>query len=262
MVYVETEEHSFSCKYDHVFPTTATQEAVYGEVDDCVRSFVEGYNSTLCVLGRGEAGGGWHGMLTRASPASFAYGQTGSGKTYTLFGPEDDPDVFAPSSKPSASSGVIPRAVRDVFAAVAALRGSGSDDDISLHCSFTQVYNECVYDLLRDGGLRTSLTVHEDSTNGIYVEGLSEFAVRSAVDCLALVRLGDRNRMMRQTHMNEHSSRSHAIFQIVVSAGRVCGERASPVSDECGAPNAAAGAARGLVRHRGAQQAEPGGSGW
>lgn len=84
------------------------------------------------------------------------------------------------------------------------------------------------------------LSIHEDSTHGIYVRGLSEFMgsfpgsaprargppsippaglhrpVRSRHDCLQLLRMGDDNRAIRHTHMNEFSSRSHAIFQLTV----------------------------------------------
>lgn len=35
-------------------------------------------------------------------------------------------------------------------------------------------------------------------------------------DCLELLRLGEENRMVRETHMNVNSSRSHSIFTIFV----------------------------------------------
>jgi hypothetical protein len=42
----------------------------------------------------------------------FAYGQTGSGKTFTLFGPENDPNLFSPSPTVPDSAGIVPRAIR------------------------------------------------------------------------------------------------------------------------------------------------------
>lgn len=37
-----------------------------------------------------------------------------------------------------------------------------------------QVYNEQVFDMLRDGARARPLEVHEDPREGIYVQGLSE----------------------------------------------------------------------------------------
>ena len=54
------------------------------------------------------------------------------------------------------------------------------------------------------------------STDGVYVEGLSEYLVTSATDCLRLVAFGAANRAVRATSYNESSSRSHAILQLQV----------------------------------------------
>lgn len=163
----------------------------------------------------------------------FAYGQTGSGKSFTLFGPEGDASIYAPAAAPSATAGVIPRAVRDLFAQLAAKPGKRE-----VFCSFVQVqrspapsprrrpltrralqiYNEHIFDLLRDPHRQLPLALHETSAQGVWAEGLSEFAVRSRHDCLQLLRRGDDNRAIRHTHMNEFSSRSHGILQLLVSA--------------------------------------------
>lgn len=157
----------------------------------------------------------------------FAYGQTGSGKSYTLFGQENDPTVFGAGHGPlPASAGIIPRAIRDVFAGV---RAAPAGRSITLHCSFMQIYNENLFDLLRDPARQVPLAVHEDSASGIFVEGLSEFAVRNQQDCFELLQRGDENRAIRQTYMNEHSSRSHAIFQLTVRSA-VTAVRAAPHS--------------------------------
>jgi len=54
------------------------------------------------------------------------------------------------------------------------------------------------------------------STDGVYVEGLSEYLVTSATDCLRLVAFGAANRAVRATSYNESSSRSHAILQLQI----------------------------------------------
>lgn len=42
------------------------------------------------------------------------------------------------------------------------------------------------------------------------------YSVSGFGDCLELLRLGEENRMVRETHMNVNSSRSHSIFTIFV----------------------------------------------
>lgn len=102
-----------SCRYDTVFDEGVTQAGVYDAVKDCARHAVDGFNSTL-----------------------IAYGQTSSGKTYTLFGADSEPGIFSDARAPPAGAGVIPRAVRDIFALVAA---RGPHAKVSVFCSFTQV---------------------------------------------------------------------------------------------------------------------------
>ena len=51
--------------------------------------------------------------------------------------------------------------------------------------------------MLRDPRRSASLEIHEEPGVGIYVSGLSEYAVRNAGDCLALVKLGEENRAIR-----------------------------------------------------------------
>ena len=86
--------------------------------------------------------GGFHDVV-RAFGAStwsrrFAYGQTSSGKTFTLFGPEGDPNLFDTGAVP-ASAGVIPRAVRDVFAHI---EKRAQHTNFTVYCSFLQVCGE------------------------------------------------------------------------------------------------------------------------
>ena len=108
----------------------------------------------------------------------------------------------------------LPRAVRDI------LRTCARPTTRACYVSFMQIYNESVYDLLRDPGRVTSLAVKEDSRMGIFVEGLSEFAVESEHDCLRLLRAGDERRAVRATRMNDLSSRSHSVFQMVLEQRR------------------------------------------
>jgi hypothetical protein len=65
------------------------------------------------------------------------------------------------------------------------------------------------------------LAIHESKIGGIYVEGLTEYAVNNYMDCLALMRRGERNRYIRQTSYNAKSSRSHTIFQLLLECTTV-----------------------------------------
>jgi hypothetical protein len=50
------------------------------------------------------------------------------------------------------------------------------------------------------------------------VEGLAEYAITHYLDCLELMKRGEKNRFIRQTSMNAKSSRSHTIFQILLES--------------------------------------------
>ena len=182
---VQSSNSTLHCKYDAIFDDSFSQEQVYEKIKECTQAVLNGFNSTL-----------------------FAYGQTGSGKSYTMFGSEQDPSKFNPN-KVSAQAGIIPRAIRDIFKET-------SRNNVDIYCSFIQIYNENIYDLLRDWKMDKPLAIHEDRIHGIYVEGLSEYAVRSGPDCLSLLQCGEETRAVRATHMNQVSSRSHSVFQLLL----------------------------------------------
>ena len=133
--------------------------------------------------------------------------------------------------------GVIPRALRDVFARIRKSKSQQSAVSLQpdaqpkdgagtkppkrsikyrVYCSMMQIYNENIYDLLRDPLRTTPLSIHEDGHYGIYVEGLAEYRVKTMHECLALLVRGDDSRAVRTTHMNAMSSRSHTIFQLLL----------------------------------------------
>ena len=61
--------------------------------------------------------------------------------------------------------------------------------------------------------MNTPLTIREDKKE-IYVQGLSEYNVKSVQDTMQLLKIAEENRAIRETNMNLFSSRSHSIFQI------------------------------------------------
>ena len=202
--------HLIESSYDAVFSTKSAQSDVYDFAKESVLSVFDGINCTI-----------------------FAYGQTGSGKTYTMFGPNWEESVQAGvtqllggTRKAETSTfsfdldfhGIIPRAINDVFQRIADIQTSTK---FTLVCSFLQVYNEKLYDLLQDPKTIKPLQIREEKLTGIYVEGLTEYVIMNARDCFALLRRGERNRKTRQTRANISSSRSHSIFQLMIETDRV-----------------------------------------
>jgi hypothetical protein len=62
----------------------------------------------------------------------------------------------------------------------------------------------------------TKLRMREDSHDGVYVEGLTEHIIKSPQDIIDLLRRGSSARVSASTNMNQSSSRSHAVFSIIV----------------------------------------------
>ena len=168
----------FVCSFDSVVPPQASQQDVYNTVKLCTSSVINGFNSTI-----------------------FAYGQTGSGKTFTMYGPPDETGRRT-GYMSGGLAGVIPRAVNDIFE----MSEQQHVMQVSIYCSFVQVYNEQLFDMLRDVNMTTPLTIREDRDNKeIYVQGLSEYSVRNVNDALQLLKIAEENRTVRETYINQFS---------------------------------------------------------
>lgn len=181
--YIEDPEsyqtHTFT--FDKVYDEHASQQEIYEHTaQSAVLSALEGYNATL-----------------------LAYGQTGTGKTYTMEGFKyngEDPQ-----------RGIVPRAIEDIFAFIRS--EAEPETTFMVRCSYLQIYQENLSDLLKTE--RQNLQIREKK-QGVYVEGLSEWAVRSPGEIYALMRKGAASRATASTNMNDVSSRSHAVFTITV----------------------------------------------
>lgn len=184
-------KRTFQCAFDAALNVDSTQLDLYSTVKSCTNSVLEGFNATI-----------------------FAYGQTGSGKTYSMYGPPSDTGSRLPTD--FSLVGVIPRVINEVFDAA----NQPGCIQLSVYCSCVQIYNENLYDMLRDTSMALPLTIREDQRE-IYVQGLSEYNVKGVADTLALLRLADNNRAIRDTAMNMLSSRSHSIFQLYVEQKRI-----------------------------------------
>lgn len=219
-------------QFDAVFDCASSQKDVYDQVcKPIVDSVLEGYNGTI-----------------------FAYGQTGTGKTYTMEGAgrpgvrrKSSDTVTTPSAKlpssanklrkfPAAtnksesaglinegrskenidvigveSEGVIPRAFKQIFEHIS----KHSKVQFLVRASYLEIYQEEIHDLLRkDRSIK--LELHERPDIGVYVKDLTSFVCKSMTEIERVMKVGNQNRMVGATDMNEHSSRSHAIFMITV----------------------------------------------
>ncbi|KAM4522078.1 centromere-associated protein E [Odontesthes bonariensis] len=180
---------SKSFSFDRVFNAKETTNQLYQAIaKPIVVSTVEGYNGTI-----------------------FAYGQTSSGKTFTMMGSEHNP-------------GVMPLALEDVFQTIKKF----PKKEFLLRVSYMEIYNETVTDLLVDSWKRKPLEVREMMNKNIYVADLTEELVTSLPQALAWIRKGEKNRHYGKTKMNERSSRSHAIFRMILESR----ERSDPESGD------------------------------
>ncbi|XP_060525390.1 kinesin-like protein KIF11 isoform X2 [Cylas formicarius] len=86
----------------------------------------------------------------------------------------------------------------------------------SVRVSFLELYNEEVRDLLNDDESLVSLNMFNDSKGSVYIQGLSDIAVRNSSEIYALLVKGTSRRQTACTLLNNHSSRSHTVFTIAV----------------------------------------------
>jgi len=145
--------HHHTFTFDFVYDESAAQEEIYANTaHESVKNCLEGYNATI-----------------------LAYGQTGTGKTYTMEGFSYDGE--------NPSRGIIPRSIEDIFTYIR--EGANEKSTFMVRCSYLQIYNENISDLLKPE--RVNLNIRE-RTKGIYVENLSEWAVRSPSEIYSLLR--------------------------------------------------------------------------
>ncbi|KAH6758062.1 P-loop nucleoside triphosphate hydrolases superfamily protein with CH domain-containing protein [Perilla frutescens var. hirtella] len=175
-----------SFNFNKAFGPSATQEEVFSDTRPLVRSVLDGYN--VCI---------------------FAYGQTGSGKTFTMTGPRDLTEH---------SQGVNYRALRDLFI-LAEQRKDTFFYEVSVQ--MIEIYNEQVRDLLNSDGLNRRYPFQfpllvSVSQTGLSVPDASLVRVSSTSDIIDLMNIGQRNRAVGATALNDRSSRSHSCLTVHV----------------------------------------------
>ncbi|KAF0023806.1 hypothetical protein F2P81_024436 [Scophthalmus maximus] len=172
--------------FDAVYDASSKQRDLYDEsVRPLIDSVLAGFNGTI-----------------------FAYGQTGTGKTYTMQGAWMDPE----------KRGVIPNAFDHIFTHISR---SQSDRQYLVRASYLEIYLEEIRDLLDPNhGSARALDLRECPDTGVYVRDLTSCVCKSIKEIEEVMNVGNQARAVGATDMNEHSSRSHALFLITVECSQ------------------------------------------
>ncbi|GMH61721.1 hypothetical protein TL16_g03320, partial [Triparma laevis f. inornata] len=186
-LYVNNTRTDYKFKFNGILPSQTGQEEVFDKVgSQAVQNALDGFNSTI-----------------------FAYGQTGSGKTFTITG----------GSERYVDRGIIPRAISMLFSEFA----KNTETQYSCFISYLEIYNDKGYDLLDSDHESTSrlsdlkkVMMLEDEDGNYHLKNLSMHPVSCEEDALNCLFLGDTNRAISETDMNQASSRSHCIFTVSI----------------------------------------------
>lgn len=185
--YINNKREVYKFRFNKVFDQDCKQDEVFEEVaQGVIDNVLTGYNGTI-----------------------FAYGQTGSGKTFTITG----------GAERYVDRGLIPRSLSYIFEYFEKHPGTV----FTAHISYLEIYNESGYDLLdpKHEACRLEdlpkVNLFEDSDNNVHLKNLSLHQASNEEEALNLLFLGDTNRMIAETPMNQASTRSHCIFTIHIS---------------------------------------------
>ncbi len=119
--------------------------------------------------------------------------------------------------------GIMVRTLERLFAVMETRKASSSNSDThyNVTIAYCEIYNESIRDLLVPQNPRSvaSLELREDPiSGGAVVSGITELPVTSSKEIMSLLTQGNARRTTEATHVNTHSSRSHAILQVTVDA--------------------------------------------
>lgn len=170
-----SEAQTYSFNFDYIFPPNVSQSEIYDlSAKEIISSVLNGYNGTI-----------------------FAYGQTSSGKTYTMTGELDNAE----------KEGIIPRMIHHVFHEI--LCSDNSNIEYTVKVSIVEIYMEKIKDLIDIS--KNNLQIHESKEKGVYIDSLSEYYVSNESEVYDYIKIGNQNRTVSSTNMNDTSSRSHSI---------------------------------------------------
>jgi hypothetical protein len=135
-----------------------------------------------------------------------------------MFGEENDEGIIPrvcrnliTDSVPSSSSTALPSV------ALSSSTSSETLQSITFKVTYIEIFLEKVRDLLvtnSSSSTTSNLRVREHPTEGPFVDGALCLEIDNLEDCMKLIEIGNKNRMIASTKLNLQSSRSHAIFTL------------------------------------------------
>jgi len=213
-----------------------------------------------------------NGVFSGYNATVLAYGQTGSGKTFTMgtglshYSTAVDKKGHlsalqvvkaesvaenSPRVEMNGWVGVVPTVMNELFDRVEA---SGPDATFTIKCSFIEVYQNNIRDLLDASTSPSAIEIREHSKSQIQVLGVKEAKASSREEMVGLLYHGMSLRATSGTSMNLHSSRSHAIFTISIEQQRTVyleyGDDASPGEGSSSVGSEGAAGSRALGQER------------
>jgi len=173
-------------KFDKVHDIDSTQEEVY---DDTVAKIVKGFLSS--------SGEFTNGCL-------LAFGQSGTGKSHTLMGHSESSD------------GIVHLLVEDLFQIIRDANYDQQSSYLKVKCSFLEIYQDSLTDLLQGPNSSKRLSLREDASSGVFVEGLLWKTCENEEDVFRFVNKMLDVRKIGKTNNNAASSRSHVVVTLKV----------------------------------------------
>ena len=161
--------------FDKVYPTNSTTQRIFDE---------------MCEAHIWKSLGGWNTSI-------ICYGQTGSGKTFTMCGKKKSP-------------GIIPLSLQTIFSYIEDTPAR----EFLMRCSYYEIYNECVNDLLNPSNCNLPVMDHKNvriTQRGPVVVGLTEEICKTADQIYAILKIGDAHKQVASTNYNLKSTRSHCM---------------------------------------------------
>lgn len=129
----------------------------------------------------------------------FAYGISNSGKTHTIVGNINN-------------QGILPKSLIYVYSYIDEINKGYSNYKLSLKCSYVEIYNEEVYDLLSETG-STKCDIREKDKR-FFLVNCTYFKLNSKIDYQYALNKGIEHKKHLKTKLNLNSSRSHTIFTL------------------------------------------------
>jgi len=170
--------------FDKIFSENASQSEIFETTSkNIIDKVISGYNGAIIL-----------------------YGQSSTGKSYTLFNDLSEPEL----------QGITPRVFDYLFRKINSIKNeiqNNQEIKFEINIAFIQIYLETIQDLLCPKNI---VKIREDSNKDIYLDNITWINVINEKECKEAFQRGAINRITENTKINEHSSRSHAIFIISV----------------------------------------------